>query len=247
MVVLTGLQPPYYEVRVNDTDPIFFYCGAPGSCNQYGMVGVVNPTSEMTLDIQKAYAANSTLQFVPGEPFPSETLSPTTTPTSTPTPGSGTTGGQNDSAESSNSGGSSLSAGAIAGIAIGGAAVLILGAGLIYMCGRRGGSEWAFRKSLQGGHMPPGAINGGMAEARFHDPKSPGQQTMASFPNGDRDPYRFSAQTVQAPLTGQYPGTPPPPLSPGMHGYGAYSSPVAPSTHYSSMGDTASHGHASGY
>lgn len=38
------LQPPEFQVAVNDTEPIFFYCSAPGACFQ-GMVGVVNPVS----------------------------------------------------------------------------------------------------------------------------------------------------------------------------------------------------------
>lgn len=36
-------NPPKFQVRVNDTDPIFFYCAAPGACNEMGAVGVINP------------------------------------------------------------------------------------------------------------------------------------------------------------------------------------------------------------
>lgn len=51
----------------------------------------------------------------------------------------------------------SLSPGAIAGIAIGGVAVLLIAAALIYLCGRRGGKDNAYRKSLMGqwGHKGP--------------------------------------------------------------------------------------------
>lgn len=228
---------PHYDVRVNDTDPIFFYCGAPGSCNQYGMVGVVNPTSDKTLEIQKAWAANSSLQLVPGDPWPSEVAKPTSTPTGASTPSetnggsSGQSGGSTDSKQ--DSGGSGLGAGAIAGIAIGGAAVLVIGAALIYLCGRRGGLDTAYRKGL-GPHqsLPPGAINPGMAEARYHDPKSPGQHTVATFPGSERDPYRFSAQTAQTPLAGHFTGTPPPPGSPGLNGFGIYQPSVGPNSHY---------------
>jgi hypothetical protein len=38
-------DPPKYLVRVNDTEPIFFYCSAPGSCIDWQMVGVINPVS----------------------------------------------------------------------------------------------------------------------------------------------------------------------------------------------------------
>ncbi|KAF2791343.1 hypothetical protein K505DRAFT_225615, partial [Melanomma pulvis-pyrius CBS 109.77] len=36
-------QPPKWSVTINDTDPIFFYCSASGSCINYQMVGVINP------------------------------------------------------------------------------------------------------------------------------------------------------------------------------------------------------------
>jgi len=38
-------DPPKWRVLINDTNPIFFYCSAPGSCINYGMVGVINPVS----------------------------------------------------------------------------------------------------------------------------------------------------------------------------------------------------------
>ena len=39
------LKPPAFQVIVNDTDPMFFYCAAPGACQNEGMVGVVNEVS----------------------------------------------------------------------------------------------------------------------------------------------------------------------------------------------------------
>lgn len=42
---LTSKQMPKFRVRVNDTDPIFFYCGAPGSCYKEKMIGVINEVS----------------------------------------------------------------------------------------------------------------------------------------------------------------------------------------------------------
>jgi plastocyanin len=35
-------NPPSFRVEVNDTEPIFFYCSAPGACFE-GMIGVINP------------------------------------------------------------------------------------------------------------------------------------------------------------------------------------------------------------
>lgn len=197
------------------------------------MVGVINPTEEMNLATQKAFAANSSIQLVPGEPFPSETLSPTATPTGTLTPGSG----QNNtpSPQPSSDSGSSLGAGAIAGIAIGAAAVLLIGAALIYWCGRRGGFETAYRKSMYPSLPPPG----GMAETRHLDPKSPSQQTTSTFPPMDRDPYRASAQ-------GAFHGTPPPPMSPGMTGYSSYQ-PTIPSSNYSTVDGHANHAPTNGF
>jgi hypothetical protein len=39
-------DPPTWQIRVNDTAPIFFYCSAPGSCIDWQMVGVINPVSD---------------------------------------------------------------------------------------------------------------------------------------------------------------------------------------------------------
>ncbi|KAH8593551.1 hypothetical protein B0O99DRAFT_495295, partial [Bisporella sp. PMI_857] len=38
---LVTTNPPKFEVRVNDSEPIFFYCSAPGACLD-GMIGVIN-------------------------------------------------------------------------------------------------------------------------------------------------------------------------------------------------------------
>lgn len=130
-------DPPSYSVVVNDTFPIFFYCGAPGSCIDYQMVGVINPNSSTSLAHQKQLAAESTFVLVPGQNWPSEesvpsgvatsssataTATATTTPTATAVPVSSH---------------SAISVGAIAGIAIGGAAVLLLAGMAIWFCGRQ--------------------------------------------------------------------------------------------------------------
>lgn len=41
-------DPPSWSVRINDSDPIFVYCSAPGSCINYGMVAVINPVSTLS-------------------------------------------------------------------------------------------------------------------------------------------------------------------------------------------------------
>ena len=135
-------NPPKWTVVVNDTDPIFYYCSAPGSCLDYGMVGVINPNASVSLEIQRELALNSTFMLQPGEPWPPEassTVLPTTTATvvstavSTPTSDPAET----TSAAPVSSHHSSLSGGAIAGIAIGGAAVLLAAGFLVWWCGRR--------------------------------------------------------------------------------------------------------------
>ncbi|TVY49099.1 putative GPI-anchored cupredoxin, partial [Lachnellula occidentalis] len=140
-------QPPFFQVQINDTAPIFFYCSAPGACIDDEMVGVINPNDTQTLDIQKAYAKNATIAFSPGESFPIESASSrsssvptsifsspssgttatdtaTTTPTSTPTAAAAASKPP-------------LSGGAIVGIVLGGAVVLFLVGASIYLCGRQ--------------------------------------------------------------------------------------------------------------
>ncbi|KAH6650823.1 hypothetical protein F5144DRAFT_61520 [Chaetomium tenue] len=234
-------NPPFYEVRVNDTEPIFFYCAAPHSCVDYHMVGVINPNSTQTLARQLEYAGNATYQLMPGEPFPSETPVPTPTPGGGPPPADGDNGG--------GGGGGGLSGGAIAGIAIGGAAVLILGAALVYLCGRRGGFDKAYRKSAPpaavaavGGGGEPGSPS--MVEANYanaagagaglglaaaaagHNPKSPGQGTISTYDG------RNSVYAGQYP----YPGTTPSPAPPGGG--------PAPAYGFAPVGQ---HGHHEGY
>ena len=78
--------------------------------------------STQTLDVQVAYAENSTLMFSPGEGYPSETTTSTTSPTSSPRPPSGPT---------------SLSSGAIVGIVIGGIGMMALIGVLCLICRRK--------------------------------------------------------------------------------------------------------------
>jgi len=103
-------NPPQFSITINDTEPIFFYCSAPGACIQEGMIGVINPNSTQTLDVQLAYAKNSTLMFSPGQGYPSETTTSTASPTSSP----------------SSSSKQALSSGGIAGIVLGDIAIIAL-------------------------------------------------------------------------------------------------------------------------
>jgi plastocyanin len=60
-------KPPTWTVRVNDTDPMFFYCSAPGSCINYAMVGVINPNASTSLEVQRDNAEKSQFMLQPGQ------------------------------------------------------------------------------------------------------------------------------------------------------------------------------------
>lgn len=171
-------------MRVNDTNPIFFYCAADGSCTDYHMIGVINPNATETYDIQLEYAENATFQMTPGEAFPSETGSSSG---SAPTSTSSSSSSSSSASSSSHHG---LSTGAIAGIAIGGAAVLVLAAALVYLCGRRGGLDKAYNRQ---GRANRNTYQEPMVEARYVGPKSPGQETFSTTAytaTPSNDPYQ---------------------------------------------------------
>ncbi|KAB5539211.1 hypothetical protein GE09DRAFT_310195 [Coniochaeta sp. 2T2.1] len=186
---------PAYRVRVNNTDPIFFYCTAPTSCFQHHMIGVVNPNSTQNFDLQMQYAQSATFQMTPGDPWPSETESPIAT---------GYPGGANSS---TNHGNHHLSAGAIAGIAIGGTAVLVLAGAMGFLCGCRGALHTGYRRSAATEPPPP------MLEAQYApDGRSPRHNYPAHHNSGSigSDPRTGSPHTC---------ASSPPPRSPNQHTY----------------------------
>ncbi|KAK0617890.1 hypothetical protein B0T17DRAFT_509477 [Bombardia bombarda] len=195
---------PTFDVLVNDTNSIFYYCSAPGSCTENGMIGVINPSANETLAVQAQFAANASYQLAPGEPFPSETASPSPTNSSAPAPGGASSG---------------LSAGAIAGIAIGATAVVVIAAALLYLCGRRGGQ---FPMQM----VEANYGNGGATLNTSHLvnlPKSPGANTFASYSvtgsSQDHDTYRSMGNS---PHTQYFPTPSPQPVQVPVGGYGAY-------------------------
>ncbi|KAF1965693.1 hypothetical protein BU23DRAFT_604028 [Bimuria novae-zelandiae CBS 107.79] len=108
---------PTWTLRINDTEPIFFYCSAEGSCVEQQMVGGINMThkNQSTLDRQIKLINKGTRMLQPGEAIP-----PEGTDIPTPQPHAHT----------------ALPPGAIVGIAVGGAAVLALAAALFFFVGR---------------------------------------------------------------------------------------------------------------
>ncbi|KAF2640894.1 hypothetical protein P280DRAFT_518237 [Massarina eburnea CBS 473.64] len=118
-------QLTHYPLKINTTDPIFYYCAAPGSCTTHEMIGVINPNSTQTLSAQSALAGQSSFIVKPGDPVPDEAYSslpnaPTSSSTSTSTTHDQTT----------------LSPGIIAGIVVGAVAFLVLCAALFFYVGR---------------------------------------------------------------------------------------------------------------
>lgn len=94
-----------------------------------------------TLEGHLGFVEQAEFQLLPGEDWPSEAPDDE---------GGDAKSGSGSASALANSTGSSpsLSSGAIAGIVIGGAAVLIAAAALIYLCGRRGGKDHACGRSL---------------------------------------------------------------------------------------------------
>ncbi|KAI1617357.1 hypothetical protein EDD36DRAFT_161798 [Exophiala viscosa] len=146
-------DPPTWSLLINDTNPVFYYCGAPGSCINYEMVGVINPNATTSLQHQKDLASQSSFMLLPGEPWPNEETDPFTTTSSAPTSSATESATNSAAAASATSSGapshshSGLSTGAIAGIAIGAAAVGLAAAALLYLCGRQ-----SARKSRNSDH-----------------------------------------------------------------------------------------------
>ncbi|KAK5002765.1 Pho80p cyclin, partial [Cryomyces antarcticus] len=131
--------PPTFELTINDTNPIFYYCAAPGSCINFAMVGVINPNSSVSLATQQALAHKADYMLVPGEHFPAEassslaSLAAASTSTSPTSSAAATSTSAAPAANATTS--HKLSTGAIVGIAIGGAAVLLLAAALFFFIG----------------------------------------------------------------------------------------------------------------
>ncbi|KXJ85147.1 hypothetical protein Micbo1qcDRAFT_181076 [Microdochium bolleyi] len=130
-----GEAPLSWELTVNDTSPIFFYCSAPGSCIDSAMIGVINP---------KQFWAAAIFQLSPGEEFPPEgtPVIPPTSLIATPSPAATSLAEVSDSSPQA-----ALSTGAIAGIAIGGIAVLGMTVAFIYIRGRKRGVEKGHKES----------------------------------------------------------------------------------------------------
>ncbi|KAJ5502609.1 Cupredoxin [Penicillium fimorum] len=120
--------PPTWSLRVNNTEPTFFYCTAIDSCDKNGMVGVINANETQTWQTQYAKALQAKYMLVPGQPIPPE----------------GDTGGDSSSGDDKSSDDKhGLSTGAIAGIAVAAVAFVAILVALFFVLGRnRVYSQW---------------------------------------------------------------------------------------------------------
>jgi hypothetical protein len=208
------------------------------------MIGVINPNDTWTLEEHLKRVEEAEFELTPEEDWPSEQEKPddynTTYDKNSTAPAGTSQSDQSDDKAKTDGGdhGHNLSAGAIAGISIGSAAVLILAGGLIYLCGRRGGINNAHRKSgasfqpntmgsFNVGHMgtpmmvEQKALTPKMHEAWGGGPQTPGHiHGYAAVPNGEGT-YRDAGGQGSPQLNGGF-GPRSPPMSP-QQGYGGYS------------------------
>ena len=45
-------QLPTWNLTINSTAPTFFYCGAPGSCVNWAMLGAINADANHSIETQ---------------------------------------------------------------------------------------------------------------------------------------------------------------------------------------------------
>jgi len=143
---------PTWNLTINSTAPTFFYCGAPGSCVNWAMLGAINADANHSIETQIKLAREAAYVLTPGQTLPADVktsmdnlahtatvtvTSSEATSTSSTTSATAADSTSDDSSETSGSTKSSgLGTGAIVGIVIGGVALLALAGGLFYFFGR---------------------------------------------------------------------------------------------------------------
>ncbi|PHH90223.1 hypothetical protein CDD83_4228 [Cordyceps sp. RAO-2017] len=70
-----GDDPSVFQVNVTSTDPIFYYCSVGNHCKD-GMVGVVNPSQDRTLDKFRSNAKSAGGNVSPPAPFGGKAIKP---------------------------------------------------------------------------------------------------------------------------------------------------------------------------
>ncbi|KAK0827920.1 hypothetical protein LTR03_016758 [Friedmanniomyces endolithicus] len=67
-------QPQTWNLTVNTTSPVWWYCGAPGSCIGHAMVGVISPDSNTSLNTQIELSRQANYMLEPGQAVPQDAL-----------------------------------------------------------------------------------------------------------------------------------------------------------------------------
>jgi len=188
-------NPAAWNLTVRSTDTIFYYCGAPGSCVNYGMVGVINPTNETDLTGQIALAKAARYVLQPFDTLPAASAASISSLAATilASPSNTTSATPNDSNSHNDS--SSLSAGAIEGIVIGSLAALVLLSTLIFYLGHH-----TTRKHNQNHHQQPDPTT------QFFSPTTPRAPEMTVdgityVPAYDARPFSSSTTAATTPPT----------------------------------------------
>ncbi|RYN35580.1 hypothetical protein AA0114_g11741 [Alternaria tenuissima] len=165
--VKTPRDITHWNLTINSTEPIFYYCAAPDSCKGKQMVGVINPNDTQTLHEQVLAAARADYQLAPGDPVPNEASSTFAAP-----PAASSEGDLASADQSS----PTLSTAAIAGITVGTILFLALCVGLLFFLERkaRTGRQTAAGLHTQTDHrnipsvnVEPAELGGGNEEKRM--------------------------------------------------------------------------------
>ncbi|KAL5417030.1 hypothetical protein PMIN04_007904 [Paraphaeosphaeria minitans] len=126
--VETASDITHWNLTVNSTEPIFYYCAAPDSCKGKRMVGAINPNSTQRLDAQIRAAEKADFQVAPGEAVPKEASSTLLAPSTTSSP---------QVSASANHYHAGLSVAAIVGIVFGGIAFIAFCAAVLFYVARK--------------------------------------------------------------------------------------------------------------
>ncbi|KAK8195212.1 uncharacterized protein BKA78DRAFT_351114 [Phyllosticta capitalensis] len=157
-----------WNLTVNDTEPIFFYCDALTSCHPEGMVGVINPASNQSLNYQHEKAVTAEYQLAPGQSWPAEGAKSSST---------------SSTSSSSSSHHSHLSGGSIAGIVVGVIAFVGVACALVFYVARTRTYDKVFRQSQIGGSSEAGERGDATASLSWY--KSPSLRVASPPPVGD--------------------------------------------------------------